>query len=146
MTRAVSRILFAAATLVLGSLPALAQSKAVIQKLDDQWAAAFNKGDAAAVAAMYTGDAYVLPAGAPMVHGTAEIQDFWGKAMQQLGDVKCTALDVKPLGRNAAREIGTCTFKTKASPPADGALKYAVVWQRDDHQWKLLQDIWNMDK
>ena len=34
--------------------PALAQSKAAIQKLEDQWGAAFNKGDAAAVAAMYT--------------------------------------------------------------------------------------------
>ena len=34
--------------------------------------------------------------------------------MQQLGDIKCTAVDVKPLGRSGAREIGTCTFKTKA--------------------------------
>lgn len=40
--------------------PALAQSKVAIQKLEDQWGAAFNKGDAAAVAALYTEDAYVL--------------------------------------------------------------------------------------
>jgi uncharacterized protein (TIGR02246 family) len=137
--------LLAAAGLMLVSLPALAQSKAAIQKLDDQFAAAFNKGDAAAVAAMYTTDAYVLPAGAPMVKG-ADIQGFWSGAMQQLSDVKCIALDVKPLGRNAAREIGTCTFKTKGATPQDGALKYAVVWQRENGQWKLLQDIWNMDK
>jgi uncharacterized protein (TIGR02246 family) len=134
-----------AGALMLCSLPALAQSKAAIQKLEDQWGAAFNKGDAAAVAAMYTVDAYVLPAGAPMVKG-ADIQAFWSKAMQQLGDVKCTAIDVKPLGRNAAREIGTCTFKTKAATPQDGALKYAVVWQRENGQWKLLTDIWNMDQ
>jgi ketosteroid isomerase-like protein len=31
-------------------------------KLNDEWAAAFNKGDAGAVAALYTADAYVLPA------------------------------------------------------------------------------------
>jgi ketosteroid isomerase-like protein len=37
------------------------------EKLNDQWMAAFNKGDAAAVAAMYTIDAYVLPA-----HGEME--------------------------------------------------------------------------
>jgi uncharacterized protein (TIGR02246 family) len=131
---------------LLFAAPALAQSKAAIQKLDDQWAAAFNKGDAAAVAAMYTDDAYVLPAGAPMVSNRSDIQGFWSQTMQQLGDVKCTALNVKPLGRNAAREIGTCTFKTKGATPQDGALKYAVVWQRDGGQWKLLQDIWNMDK
>ena len=145
MARATSRSLLLAAGLVLYSLPALAQSKAAIQKLEDQWGAAFNNGDAAAVAAMYTADAYVLPAGAPMVKG-ADIQGFLAQAVQQLGDIKCTALDVKPLGRNAAREVGTCTFKTKGATPQDGALKYAVVWEKDGGQWKLLTDIWNMDK
>lgn len=141
-----TRRVLLAAVLLLPAVPALAQSKATIQKLDDAWAAAFNKGDAAAVAAMYTSDAYVLPAGAAMVKGRADIETFWTQAAQQLGDIKCTALDVKPLGRKAAREIGTCTFKTKAQPSQDGALKYAVVWQKEDGQWKLLQDIWNTDK
>ena len=117
-----------------------------MQKLNDRWADAFNKGDAAAVAAMYTEDAYVLPAGAPLVKGRAAIEGFWRQAMQQLSDVKCSTLDVKPLGRSAAREIGGCSFKTKAQPPQEGALKYAVVWQKEGGQWKLLQDIWNMDK
>jgi uncharacterized protein (TIGR02246 family) len=132
--------------LVLAAVPAMAQSKTAIQKLEDQWGAAFNKGDAAAVAAMYTEEAYVLPAGAPMVKGRTDIQNFWGQAMQQLSDVKCTAVDVIKLGRNGAREIGTCTFKTKGATPQDGALKYAVVWQKVDGQWMLNTDIWNMDK
>lgn len=131
--------------IVASATPAMAQAKSTIQKLEDQWAAAFNKGDAAAVAAMYTADAYVLPAGAPMAKG-ADIQAFLAQATQQLGDVKCTSLDVKPLGRSAAREIGTCTYKTKGATPQDGALKYAVVWQKENGQWKLLQDIWNADK
>jgi uncharacterized protein (TIGR02246 family) len=128
------------------AVPAIAQSKAAIQKLEDQWGAAFNKGDAGAVAAMYTEDAYVLPAGGPMAHGRADIQTFWAAAMQQLGDVKCTAVDVKSLGRSSAREIGTCAFKTKGASPQDGALKYAVVWQKVNGQWMLNTDIWNMDK
>ncbi|HWB51973.1 MAG TPA: SgcJ/EcaC family oxidoreductase [Stellaceae bacterium] len=126
--------------------PALAQSKTAIQKLEDQWGAAFNKGDAAAVAAMYTEEAYVLPAGAPLVKGRADIQNFWGRAMQQLSDVKCTAADVMPIGRTGAREIGTCSFKTKGASPQDGALKYAVVWRKVNGQWLLNTDIWNMDK
>jgi uncharacterized protein (TIGR02246 family) len=132
--------------LMFAAMPAMAQSKTAIQKLEDQWGAAFNKGDAAAVAAMYAEEAYVLPAGAPMVKGRADIQSFWGQAMQQLSDVKCTAVDVIKLGRNGAREIGTCTFKTKGATPQDGALKYAVVWQKVDGQWMLNTDIWNMDK
>jgi uncharacterized protein (TIGR02246 family) len=144
--RAFASVAVVAAGLLAAASPAMAQSKATIQKLDDQWAAAFNKGDAAAVAAMYTSDAYVLPSGAPMIHSNSDIQKFWADGMKQFGDVRCTALDVKPLGRNAAREIGTCTFTTKGEKPENGALKYAVVWQKENGQWKLLQDIWNMDK
>jgi len=131
---------------ILAAAPALAQSKAAIQSLDDKWAEAFNKGDAAAVAGMYTADAYVLPPGAEMVKGRNAIEALWRANMQQISDVKCTAIDVKPLGRSAAREIGTCSFKTKAQPPQDGILKYAVVWEREGGQWKLLQDIWNTNK
>ena len=141
-----ARLAAAMIVVTLSAGPALAQSKAAIQQLNDQWAAAFNKGDAAAVAAMYTTDAYVLPAGAPMVKGRPDIEKFWAGASHQLGDIKLTTLDVKPLGGNAAREIGTATFRTKGQTPQDGALKYAVVWQKEGGRWKLLQDIWNMDK
>jgi uncharacterized protein (TIGR02246 family) len=138
--------IFAGCIVTLAAAPALAQTKAMIQGLDDKWAEAFNKGDAAGVAAMYTADAYVLPPGADMVKGRTAIEALWRANMQQIGDIKCTALDVKPLGRNAAREIGTCSFKTKAQPPQDGSLKYAVVWEKEGGQWKLLQDIWNTSK
>lgn len=130
----------------LSAAPALAQTKAAIQKLDDQWAAAFNMGEAAAVAAMYTQDAYMLPAGAPMIHDHAAIEAFWKAAMANMQDVQCTALDVKPLGGNAAREIGTCSFMTKKPPLQEVNIKYAVVWQNEGGKWKLLQDIWNTDK
>jgi uncharacterized protein (TIGR02246 family) len=138
--------IFAGCITMLAATAAVAQSKAMIQGLDDKWGEAFNKGDAAAVAAMYTADAYVLPPGAEMVKGRNAIEAMWRANMQQIGDVKCTALDVKPLGRTAAREIGTCSFKTKAQPPQDGTIKYAVVWEKEGGQWKLLQDIWNTNK
>jgi uncharacterized protein (TIGR02246 family) len=141
-----SQIAVLVACLMLIAGPAAAQSKAAIQKEDDKWAEAFNKGDAAAVAAMYTEDAYVLPPRAEMMKGRSAIAAFWGQQMQQISDVKCTTLEVKPLGRNAAREIGTCSFKTKAQPPQDGAVKYAVVWEKEGGQWRLLQDIWNTNK
>jgi uncharacterized protein (TIGR02246 family) len=142
----VKRAILVLTFLMLAAAPALAQSKATMQQLNDRWAAAFNKGDAAAVAAMYTADAYVLPAGAEMIKGRPAIEAMWRQNMQQIGNVKCTTIDVKPLGSAAAGEIGTCIFKTKAQPPQDGALKYAVVWRKEGGQWKLLQDIWNSDK
>ncbi len=135
-----------AVCLVLAAAPAMAQSKSAIQKLNDEWADAFNRGDAKAVAAMYTNDAYVLPPGAEMVKGRKAIEELWRGEMKEIGDVKITTINVKSLGPKAAREIGTATFKTKAQPPQDGSIKYAVVWEKSGRSWKLLQDIWNANK
>jgi uncharacterized protein (TIGR02246 family) len=132
--------------LALFACPALAQSKATIQQLNDKWTAAFNKGDAATVAAMYAEDAYVLPPGGDMVHGRAAIEAFWQKAATQVGDAKLVTLDVLPLGRRAAREIGTVTLETKAQPPQQVVGKYAVLWRKIGGKWLLATDIWNTNK
>jgi uncharacterized protein (TIGR02246 family) len=139
------RVVMIIGCLSVGS-PALAQNKATIEKLNDVWTAAFNKGDAAAVAALYTEDAYVLPAGSAMVKGRAAIEAFWRQAAQQMSDAKLTTVDVLPLGRSAAREIGTVTLKTKSQPPQEVVGKYVVVWRKIGRDWKLATDIWNTDR
>jgi uncharacterized protein (TIGR02246 family) len=139
------RIVMIIGCLSVGS-PALAQNKATIEKLNDVWTAAFNKGDAAAVVALYTEDAYVLPPGSGMVKGRAAIEAFWRQAAQQMSDAKLTTIDVLPLGRSAAREIGTVTLKTKSQPPQEVVGKYVVVWRKIGRDWKLATDIWNTDK
>jgi uncharacterized protein (TIGR02246 family) len=139
------RIVMIICCLSVGS-PALAQNKATIEKLNDVWTAAFNKGDTAAVAALYAEDAYVLPPGSAMVKGRAAIEAFWRQAAQQMSDAKLTTVDVLPLGRSAAREIGTVTLKTKSQPPQEVVGKYVVVWRKIGRDWKLATDIWNTDK
>ena len=139
------RIVMIIGCLSVGS-PALAQNKATIEKLNDVWTAAFNKGDAAAVVALYTEDAYVLPPGSGMVKGRAAIEAFWRQAAQQMSDAKLTTIDVLPLGRSAAREVGTVTLKTKSQPPQEVVGKYVVVWRKIGRDWKLATDIWNTDK
>ena len=139
------RIVMIIGCLSLGA-PALAQNKTTIEKLNDAWTAAFNKGDDAAVAALYTEDAYVLPPGSSMVKGRAAIEAFWRQAAQQMTDAKLTTVDVLPLGRSAAREVGTVTLKTKSQPPQEVVGKYVVVWRKIGRDWKLATDIWNTDK
>ena len=126
--------------------PARAQTAATIQKLDDAWSAAFDNGDAAAVAAMYTQDAYALPAGHDMVKGRAAIAAFWKGTVTHLGNAKLVVVDVLPLGPRAAREIGTFSFETKTQPPQPVTGKYVVVWRRIGNKWLLATDIWNMNK
>ena len=48
---------------------ALAQSVPEMQKMADEFAAAFNKGDIATVASQYKDDAVVFPPGGDMVKG-----------------------------------------------------------------------------
>ncbi len=132
--------------LFAASASAFAQDKETIQKLNDRFTAAFNRGDVAAVAAMYAEDAYLLPAGADMVQGRQAIETFWRQAAQQLGDAKLMTRDVQPLGGRAAREIGTFSFKTKAQPPEEMVGKYVVVWRKAGGQWRLATDIWNLNK
>jgi uncharacterized protein (TIGR02246 family) len=129
-----------------GTVPALAQDKATIQSLNDKFAQAFNAGDAAAVAALYTDDAVILPPGGEMMKGKSAIQAFWKGATEQLGNGKLTTVDVKPLGSQAAQEIGTFTFRTKGTQPQEITGKYVVVWEKVGGEWKLATDIWNTNK
>ena len=135
-----------AATCLCLPVSALAQDRASIQTLNDQFTKAFNAGDIAAVATHYTEDATVLPPGAEMVMGRNAILTFWKSAADQIGDIKLTAVDVKPLGSNAAREIGTFSLRTKGAQSQQVTGKYVVVWEKVGGDWKLATDIWNMNK
>jgi uncharacterized protein (TIGR02246 family) len=134
------------ATCLCLPVSAIAQDKATIQSLNDQFTRAFNAGDIAAVAAHYTEDAVVLPPGAEMVLGRNAILTFWKSAADQIGDIKLTAVDVKPLGSNAAQEIGTFSLRTKGAQSQQVTGKYVVVWEKVGSDWKLATDIWNMNK
>lgn len=137
-----------AALMLLVAAPAFAQTRAEIQKNNDRWSNAFNKGDAAAIAPLYTTNATLLPPGSPAVHGRAAIEQFWQGAIGSgLKNIQLTADSVQSYG-SAAREIGHFTAQApdqnKALTPVAG--KYVVIWKRVGRGWQLDTDIWNLDK
>jgi len=142
-----SRMAMIVACLFFVAGRAAAQSDAAIQeaiqKAGEKYAEAFTKGDAKALAALYTEDAYLLPPGADLVHGRDAIEAFFRQHMD-VSDFKYTTIDIKSLGDKAAREIGTTSFRTKDQQLHQ--VKYAVVWVNNGGQWQLLQDIWNATK
>ena len=141
------RLVTYAAVVCLGLTgPVLAQDKADIQKLQDQFSEAFNAGNAAALTDMYAQDAWVLPPGAEMMQGHDKIRDFWEKDVQQAGDLKITVIDVKPLGENAVRAIATVTGKTKGDQPQDFTIKNVTIFEKAGDDWKIESDIWNMNQ
>ena len=117
---------------------------ATIQTANRAFAAAFNKGDTAALAQMYTEQATILPSGAEMAQGRPAIQKFWQAASASgLKNMVLTVASVEPLGATALREIGRFSFDTP-SGKAEG--KYLVVWKKPAGKWLLDADIWNMNK
>jgi uncharacterized protein (TIGR02246 family) len=137
-------MLAAASLLIAGS--AAAQDKATIEKLNDSFVGAFNRSDFATLAGMFTEDAYLLPPGSAIFKGRTNVQAFWTAASEAISDMRLATVDVKPLGNDSAREIGTFSLMTKGQQRQQMTGKYVVVWQKVGSDWKLATDIWNSDK
>ncbi len=143
------RGLMFAIPLLLAASPSMAQGIASdIQKLEDQFAQAANKQNAAAVAQFYTEDATVLPAGADMVKGRDGIQKLWGALIKDNSpNLMLTTVNVEDYGQ-AAREIGQFSFDAHGQQGQVSKVegKYVVVWKKIGGEWRLDTDIWNMNK
>jgi uncharacterized protein (TIGR02246 family) len=112
-----------------------------IAAANDQFMAAFKRGDAAGMANAYTADALLAPPHSDFVRGTEAIQRFWkGVVTLGLRDVKLETDDVESHG-DLAIEIGRYALLTPDGATADRG-KYLVVWKNERGAWKLRRDIW----
>lgn len=147
------RVLFGVALIVaFASLAQGQNTSASTRKAIDEnlkvFIEAFNKGDAAGVAAIYAMDAKLLPPNAKLVEGQANIQTFWGRAIS--AGVKVVSLTTSDVTGTGDYAIDTGKYVT-TMPAASGGTttdegKFVVVWQRQGSSWKIIRDIWNSDK
>jgi len=107
------------------------------------WAAAWNAGNAAGIAALYSDDATLLPPGGIELQGRAAIEAYWQAAMDAAPGVTVT-LETKELHNlgDVAVEVGSYT-NTGADREHVGHGKYLVVWMLNDGTWQMARDIWN---
>jgi ketosteroid isomerase-like protein len=138
------RMLLLAMVFAVVSLPALAQGVATFQAQNDKLAAAFARGDAAAVRAMYAEDAVVLPDRGEIVRGK-DLAAFWRAVVRRIGDFRRVTLAVRPLGPGFAQEIGHFSFRRRRDL-VETSGKYVVVWQKRGTEWQRIADIWNTDR
>lgn len=124
--------------------------KAQIDANNAAWTAAANRGDAAAIAAMYTDNATMLPPGADIQQGRPAIE----KTLQSIHrtgirNFALNSVSVDRIGPDTAREIGQFTLdvpgpKKQLRVKVYG--KYVVIWKLVNGKWMLDTDIWNMNK
>lgn len=113
-----------------------------IRRANDLFEASFERGDAAAIANLYTSSGVLLPSNMEPIQDTAGIQAFWQGAMQM--GIKRLTLKTREVEEleDTAIELGTYTLFGDAGQQIDQG-KYLVVWKQQQGQWKLHQDIWN---
>ncbi len=120
----------------------MAQVRKAIEEMDAKFSGAFNAGDAATLAAMYTEDAIVMPPNHERVQGTSAIQEvFSGFMSMGVTNLTLTADDVMAAG-DLVLETGNYSISLPGGVQDSG--KFLVVWKKAaDGSWKLYRDIWN---
>ena len=120
-------------------------ARAAIEQVNTLFSEAIARGDAQAIAKLYTEDAILLPERGELVKGRQAIGEFWKTAMDGgVKSVTMTTLDVGGSG-DLAHEVGTVLLRLQAEgrPPATASAKFVVVWKREADGWKIHRDIWN---
>jgi uncharacterized protein (TIGR02246 family) len=102
---------------------------------------AVSRGDGAALAALYTPEAQLLPAQSDFVTGTKAIGEFWqGVFDSGIKAASLTTVEVNSHG-DAAHEIGRYELRAADGKVLDKG-KYVVIWKQEGGTWKLHRDIW----
>ena len=124
----------------------MTQGRAEVGEANRRFMEAFERGDAASVAALYTEDAVALPPDGPMVSGRAMIEDFW-RGLMSAGARSANLETLRLAGSgDVLHEVGraTITIRPEGGETNTLTVKYVVVWERDPAgHLALAVDMWN---
>jgi len=134
------------AALVAGCMPQKKEdatnARAAIDAANHQFMDAFARGDAAAIATLYTEEGQLLSPGNQPIQGRTAIEKYWRGVLAlpvkgfQLTTVELIAHD------DDASEVGRYAIIGNDGRELDSG-KYVVLWKRSAAGWKLYRDIWN---
>jgi len=115
-------------------------AKAGIEAGLKKWSEALAKGDAAAVAKLYTTDAEILPPGSPPVKGREGIEKAFASLVSQFKKITFKTREVHAMG-NLALEVSSWKLEDASGKGPEG--KALVLWKKVGGTWLLHRDIWN---
>jgi len=133
-----------------GGMVGMAPPESEITMIADAYAAAMNRGDAAAMAAVYADDGVEMPPGKPAVRGRAAIEAFHRQELTgpaKLSGFALIASDTRVTG-DVAYTTGTSRITVTppgAAAPVLSSGKYVVVLRKQGGAWKAAYAIYNSD-
>jgi uncharacterized protein (TIGR02246 family) len=133
----------AVALLAYGTAARCEDVRQAVEAGNRAFIAAFLRGDARAVADLYTENAQVIAPGAPVARGRSAIAAAWQKSIDAgVKDLSLDTADVESAG-DLACETGKVRLLAKDGGVTEA--RYVVVWKRTNGKWKLHRDIWNQE-
>jgi uncharacterized protein (TIGR02246 family) len=124
------------------------EDEAAIRALDAEWARAASAGDGAALTALYTSDATLLPPGEPVITGQAvkKYNDDMTSSFSGPTELTTTAV-----GGRGDLAYATGIYRATLTPKKAGAKplpteegKYLEVLEKQaDGSWKIVYDMWS---
>ncbi|MFW5447015.1 MAG: YybH family protein [Methylophagaceae bacterium] len=125
-----------------GVIAAPDKHRAEIITANEAFMGAFNRGDAAALAGLYTEEGSLMPTNSDFVNGKQAIAAVWQSVFDAgIKQAKLETLEVEGLG-GVLYEVGKYTLFIDGGAVADSG-KYMVIWKMEGGQWKLHRDIFN---
>ena len=122
-------------------------ARQAIEQAVQEFMDAFKRGDSAAVASLYAGDARLMPPNHPKVEGAEAIRSFWQGVMD--AGAKEARIEIEEVEEHGdtAYDIGryTLTIEQGNGERVSDAGKYVVIWKRGGGGWRLAVDIFNSD-
>jgi ketosteroid isomerase-like protein len=115
--------------------------------------AAFNASDAAALAALYSETAVLMPPNEPAVRGRRDIQLWFERVLPRVGHVGIAPSESTIAGDHAF-QVGAFTTSPNAggSPPGADTTsgvrtgKYVLLLKSSGGHWTIQYDIWSLDQ
>ena len=111
------------------------------QAAADGWVAAFNSGDAAGLALMYSPDAKILPPDQPIVSGNAAIEEFWKTFNPGSVRIEISEVESRTLGDYWFREGTYRALDPTEGEPRVG--KFIELWIKADSAWLIHREMWS---
>jgi uncharacterized protein (TIGR02246 family) len=140
----VTIIALTAALVGCGGSASLEEGTELASEPTAAWAAAFNKGDAAALASLYADDARSLPPGGPQLSGRSQIESYW-RADIGGGGATTTLTPVDVVAQGDLLQVEG-TYAVKGRDGGDLASgQYQQLWTRTDGRWLVRREMWRID-
>ncbi|SRR5712691_1265428 len=114
-----------------------------IDELLDRYVAAYNNGDASAMAVLYSDDAVLLPNDQSGARGRSKIEQFWKRTLRfdparRMGRSVSALLMAKKAGTDVAYLVGTFGIGS------GDTRNFTICLARDpEGKWRIASEMWN---